>query len=101
MVVSRRVAITAFDSGPLQLTSEELEPRLEATWQHRGESHRGRAIQPHEGYDEWYAFERDIPEFGDVEVFVNYGGYADVADDRASDFLSKMRHPADTAPRDS
>ena len=74
-----RQLLQIFDGGPLQLTSEELEQG----WEQRGDIAvspivNEPSILPHEGYDEWYAFERDIPEFGDVELFVNYGGFSPV-----------------------
>jgi hypothetical protein len=71
-----RLCITAFDSGPLRLTSEELDQGWSAQ--------RGVAISPriegslaipHDQYDEWYVLDDPKPLERDIEVFVNYGAF--------------------------
>jgi hypothetical protein len=80
LVVGRRVAITSFDSGPLlPLTEAELR----AGWEQAGEIAVSPTVAhaselPSDNYDEWYVFEGKLPEFDDLEVFVNYGGFSPV-----------------------
>ena len=71
-----RLCITAFDSGPLRLTSEELDQGWSA--------HCGVAVSPpiedslaipHDQYDEWYVVDDPRPLERDIEVFVNYGAF--------------------------
>ena len=71
-----RLCITAFDSGPLRLTTEELDQGWSAQ--------RGVAISPpiedslaipHDQYDEWYVLDDPTPLECDIEVFVNYGAF--------------------------
>ncbi len=76
IVLGHHVAITAFDSGPLALSSDE---RL-AGWEMIGDvacSPRISAANqlPLGEYDEWYVFAERQP-LGEHEVFVNYCGFS-------------------------
>jgi len=71
-----RLCITAFDSGPLRLTREELEQgwttqRAVAVSPPVDES----LAIPHDQYDEWYLLENPSFAENDLEVFVNYGAF--------------------------
>jgi hypothetical protein len=77
LVVGQRVVVTAFDSGPLQLSSDELQ----AGWEQRGAIAVSPTIVdastiPCDNYDEWYVFRSAIPEFESVELFVSYAGFS-------------------------
>jgi hypothetical protein len=72
-----RLGITAFDSGPLRLSSQELNQGWSAQ--------RGVAISPpiedslvipRDQYDEWYLVENPTLLESDIEVFVNYGAFS-------------------------
>ena len=72
----RYVVITSLDSGPLQLTEQQLD----AGWQRQGRLAVSPKISsataiPFEWFDEWFIF--DEPSAPDeVEVFVNYGTFS-------------------------
>lgn len=71
-----RLCVTAFDSGPLRLTPEEVA----AGWSSVGEIVVSPLIVtspevPSGGYDEWYILESSPPASWKPEVFVNYGGF--------------------------
>jgi hypothetical protein len=79
LVVGKRVVVTAFDSGPLQLTSGELQ----AGWQQVGPIAVSPRIAdasalPCDNYDEWYAFEDGVPDFEATEPFVSCLGFSAV-----------------------
>jgi acetyl esterase/lipase len=71
-----RLCITSFDSGPLRLADEEVAQG----WTTQGDVaisppvSEGLAV-PHDQYDEWYLLDRPTIDTGDIEVFVNYGGF--------------------------
>jgi len=79
LVVGKRVVVMAFDSGPLQLTPDELR----AGWLQRGAVAVSPRIAdasalPCDNCDEWYAFEDAIPDFEATEAFVSYLGFSPV-----------------------
>jgi hypothetical protein len=85
LFVGRSVAVTAFDAGPLALTPEERA----AGWTVQGDV----AVAPRDldpskipfdNYDEWYLFDRPVPEFGVFEVFVKWGMFSLVPPEPAS-----------------
>lgn len=77
ILLGKTLAITAFDSGPMHLTDEEksagwwsddkiaFSPRIEDV----------DAISCNQ-YDEWLIFKSSPKGLGDVEIFVNYGGFS-------------------------
>src|SRR5215467_13302913 len=75
IVVGRCVAITSFDSGPLEPTSKELQQGWKYAY---GVTYvpdvRDRTQLPYDGYDEWYVLDvqRDL---GSVDTYVNYAGF--------------------------
>ena len=76
LVAGRYLINTSFDSGPLDLSAEEV---------NRGwRKHKGLALSPpivdvsdipYDQYDEWYIFTTPAT-FDHYEVFVNYGGFS-------------------------
>jgi hypothetical protein len=71
-----RLCITAFDSGPLRLTTEELEQG----WTKQRDVAISPPIAdlleiPQDQYDEWYLLENSLVFGGNMEVFVNFGGF--------------------------
>lgn len=78
LVVGKRVAVTAIDGGPLRLSPEEL---LHG-WEQRDQV----AVSPRMAHpssvpaaghgDEWYVFVDVVPEFANIDVFVNYGRFS-------------------------
>lgn len=76
LVQGRRVAVTSFDSGLLDLTAEETE----AGWERRGSVAVSPVISepsqlPHSEWDEWYVVEDWTATF-EPQVFINYGGFS-------------------------
>ena len=72
--IGARLVITAFDSGPLQPSAEELE----AGWSMDegimiSPPLRNTLVVPCEQYDEWYIFAETPRDFRPAEIFVNYG----------------------------
>ena len=79
LVVGKRVVVTAFDSGPLQLSPDEQQDG----WLQRGAVAVSPRIAdasalPCDNYDEWYAFEDAVPDFEATEPFVGYLGFSPV-----------------------
>src|SRR5688572_15983583 len=76
LVVGRYVAVTSFDSGPLQLGDDERRGGWTST---DGVAYSPRITDPREipsdGYDEWYVFRSPI-RLAKSEVFVNYGDFS-------------------------
>lgn len=75
LLVGRFVAVTAFDSGPLELSETEMK----SGWTRQGEVAISPRVEdatlvPRGGYDEWYVFSTQPPAL-DIEIFVNYGGF--------------------------
>lgn len=75
IVRGRRVAVTAFDSGPLTLTVEEQR----CGWSHDenvawSPEIISPGILPREQYDEWYIFTQ-LRRFKPDEIFVNFGNF--------------------------
>lgn len=71
-----RLWITAFDSGPITPTPDELE----LGWKMVGGAMVSPLLDqsihiPCDTYDEWYLFEDDLPKPEVFERFVNYGGF--------------------------
>lgn len=75
ILLDHYLAITAFDSGAIEPSPEEQELGWFAT---AGVmfSPKLRSVVglPHDGYDEWYVFEKPT-QFVPDDVFVNYGGF--------------------------
>jgi len=74
--IGARLCVTAFDSGSLRLTPEEVA----AGWSSAGEIMVSPPIVsslqvPRGEYDEWYLLEGVPPANWRPEVFVNYGGF--------------------------
>jgi hypothetical protein len=79
------LSVTAFDSGPLRLSEEEIL----AGWKKDGEVAvspplRDSLVLPQGEYDEWYIHSAPFA-VADVEVFVNYGGFT--LEPQADDWL--------------
>ena len=74
---NRTLAITSFDSGPLKPTQEE--ERL--GWKYKNEIMYSPPLKkdldiPNEQYDEWYIGSNLVFPSGELEIFVNYGGFS-------------------------
>ena len=86
LFVGRSVVVTSFDSGPLTLRSEDLD----AGWEQRGDvaiaprSIAASSIPFDNSWDEWYVFDRQVPDFGSFERFVSFVGFSPAPPEAAS-----------------
>jgi hypothetical protein len=71
-----RLCITAFDSGPITPSADELA----LGWTTHGKGMVSPPLGdclhiPHDGYDEWYLLEEPPASDWEPDIFVNYGGF--------------------------
>jgi hypothetical protein len=97
-VRDRFLVVSALDSGPLQLTKQQIE----AGWQRQGRLALSPRILsateiPFEWFDEWFIFDEPRTPVA-IEVFVNYGTFS-LADPNPT--INTMYVGSDNAVRDN
>lgn len=90
VTLGKFVAITAFDSGPLEPSARERK----AGWSFDGRVMLSPRITagieiPHGQFDEWLIFSRKVKQLPELEVFINCGGFS-FADERDEEQCGRL-----------